>query len=345
MTEFTAETEEYKEILELLKEEYSMVNPQIISKNDRGLTSENIVVLDSQEKYFIKIYHRKRDIDKIQDIGDVKKYFSSKGIPVIESLRNKHGNKIGRYKSKFFKVRPFVKAVEIDSLPSNKAVISLGQMLAHIHIAGKGQIHLSHRKIEKWNKDQFLSEAEYLLDLVKSVDPKTEFDDMAQEFLETKISLASKCSVKFSDLGLIEDTLCHGDFHYQNVFFDSNDEVSFVFDFERAFKGSQAAELARAMFFICFDINTTVLDEISEIHFERSRSFLKAYSELYKFTWEDLQKGIQWFYWSMLVCSTWPLEKHYTENIFQADNWLPKRLSRLKYISQNLEKIYEKIKF
>lgn len=338
----------YQDVLEYIKENYHIINPRLVGKIDpnRGLTSENIIIADEQEnKYFIKIFHRKRDIDQIQDIGDVKQYFASQGVPVIESLRNKHGNKIGYSKGKFFKVRPFINKVELNSLPSDKAVRSMGEVLARIHLAGKGQTHLTSRKIERWDIDKFLKQASTLLYIISEIPHKTEYDHTALEFLQLKIDLASDCKIKFEDLQLSEDTLCHGDFHVQNVFFDHNDNVIYVFDFERAFKGSPFAELARAMLFICFDLNIPELNNISDVNFNRAKSFLGSYYQLNPFSIEDLQKGLQWFYWSMLVCSTWPLEKHYLENSSHADVFVPKRLNRLKYISQNLNNIYNRIKF
>lgn len=344
MQELEDGQKKYRAILDVLSEEYNLSKPYISKKNNRGLTSDNLIIRDDRDsKYFVKIYHRKRDLDLIQDIGDIKQYFASQGIPVIHSLRNKHGNKIARVGGRFLKIRPFVKDIELNFLPSEISTKSLGFMLAKIHLAGKRQTHLTKRKIERWDIKKFLKHAHHLLEKITKINNITPFDTFAVEFLKTKIKLAENCTITYEDLDLTEDTLCHGDFHYQNVFFDSNGEVSYVFDFERAMKGPRLAELARAMFFICFDWNTPALNEISDIHFERARTFLQAYHESYPFEWGDFKKGVQWAYWSELVCSTFPIEKHYQDNNTVADEWVPKRLQILKYISKNLDTIYSKV--
>ena len=86
------------------------------------------------------------------------------------------------------------------------------------------------------------------------------------------------------------DTLLHGDYSYQNVFF-SPDQVAidYLFDFEKTCRGPRTFELARALFVDAFD------DGWGEKNRERAAVFLRAYQQVNPITQEEFTLGIRMY--------------------------------------------------
>lgn len=340
---FEDNTSAASHLCDFLKKVYPMDDPRFVHQIDRGLTTDNVLIADGSQYYFVKIHHPKRDLGRIKEVLKAEQFLGSAGIPTISPVKLSNGDMLAGYSDRWLTVYPRIENKEFDSLPPHEAIVSLAQTLAQLHKIGLHKTDLTSKKIEGWDTQSFLDKSQKMLSLISASEDNADFDNIAREFVETKMKLAKTCPMSYSDLGFVEDTLCHGDYHYHNVFFDEQNKVSHVFDFERILQSSRFTELALAMFFICFDINTPVLDEVSEIHYQRSQAFLKTYHEAYPFNKEDLEKGIHWFYWSQMVHSLWPLEKHYQENSTRADAWVAKRLNRLNYVTENFQPMMERL--
>jgi Ser/Thr protein kinase RdoA (MazF antagonist) len=242
-------------------------------------------------------------------------------------------------------VFPHVDAKELASLPSEHTTASIGSTLARLHLASKDDSTLViSRPLDRWTKDKFLSKAQEVHRKIEQIDSPSDFDVMAKEFLQLKILLAEKGSVRFEELGFRDDAVLHGDYHYLNMFFDTEGNVSHLFDFERVRRGDRAAELAYGLFFNCFDLNKTSIDTISEVHFSRAKSYLSAYTKLYPLSAEKVADGIRWYYWSQMVHQLWPLDAHYMEGSTRADDLAPIRFDRLKYFANNLDSVLDILK-
>jgi hypothetical protein len=105
--------------------------------------------------------------------------------------------------------------------------------------------------------------------------------------------------------------------------------------------GPRATDVANGLFMICFDFNSDIEDDVSDIHFERAHSFIRAYNNVFPIGLDEFMKGIRWFFWSQIVYIRWPLDAHYLENDTRSDKFLAKRLNRLEYFSKNFEAILD----
>lgn len=329
-------------LVSLFKDLYGFQNPQLEKTLDRGRSATNFLIADGSQRYFLKAYNPKRTREKIAEIQKAEQFFYRKGVPAIAPLDNKGGDAVFEYDDKFFGVFPAISDRELGSLPSEKAIASVGATLARLHLASKGDASLALTKnMDRWTKANFLSRAQELLEIIRALPSLAPYDVLAQETLEFKIKLAEENTVLFESLGFNTDTVLHGDYHYHNMFFSAEDEVSHVFDFERVMRGDRATELAYGLFFNCFDMNVPDPGEVSETHYSRARAYLAAYNEIYPLAPEEIQKGIRWYYLSQMVHLPWPINVHYLNNDFRCDDLLAARLERVRYFSQNLEKLMD----
>ncbi len=324
----------------LLGELYGFKNPQLVQMLDRGRSADNFVISDTGSKYFVKIYNPKRTKEKIVEIQTVEQFFFSHGVPAVAPITHSRGEAVFEYEGKYFAVFPYIIGRELSTLPSEKAIRSIGSTLARLHLASKDEHSLSlTKKMDRWTKGNFLQKAEEILAIIEKQPTKGAFDMLAKESLELKVKLATENPTTFESLEFTDDAILHGDYHYHNMFFNADDELSHVFDFERTMRGSRAAELGYGLFFNCFDLNVETPDEVEEVHYARARAYLAAYNEIYPLAPTEIARGIRWYYLSQMVHLPWPERIHYLDGDMRCDSLLPKRFSRLKFISKNLDSI------
>ena len=270
---------------------YGFKNPTIFKEIESGYTAESFVIEDGPFKFFVKKYHSKRLSERLLEIHHVKEYFNNNGVPTIPPLVNTKSTTLSESDGKFFAVFPHVSGKQYYDLPSNKAVASAGENLAKLHRAGTNNLALiSHKTFKPWNKEAFLEKATKMLTLARA--GATAFDKVAKEMLELKIKLAEGSDITYGDLGLKNDVVLHGDYHTHNLFFDENDNVSYTFDFERTMVGPRTTDVAYGLFMICFDFNTDIGNNVSEIHFDSAHSFIQAYNSNFPI---DIQKFLNKF--------------------------------------------------
>jgi Ser/Thr protein kinase RdoA (MazF antagonist) len=195
------------------------LNVNSFEKVIKGSLSENYVLTDGQNKYFLKKY-RFDNAERIEEIHTAKKYFSDGGIPVILPIQNKEKKTYFFYNSGYYSLFPFVfdRQLEHGEL-TEKAIISLGKMLGQIHLLGKQAKLLNGEQFKIWDKKKSLEKIEAIKTEIEKKKTRSDFDKMALENLMTKEDLIIKNHLEYSDVNLPSDHLIHGDYLDHNVFF------------------------------------------------------------------------------------------------------------------------------
>lgn len=323
-----------------LKRLYGFKHPTIIKQIETGYKAASFVVNDGEYTFFVKRYHPKRSPERLLEVHRVKMFFKEHGVSTIPPLLNSEGSTLLRINEESFAVFPYVADKQYYGLPNDRAVASAGENLARLHLAGADHLSLVSRVFKPWDRGGFLENARKMLELANA--GTTSFDAMASKMLKIKMQSAEDSHVSYEDLGLKNDVILHGDYHTHNLFFDENDNVSFTFDFERTMVGPRATDLAYGLFMICFDFNTDIEGDVSDIHFERARSFIRAYNEVFPIAVDQFLNGLCWFFWSQIVYIQWPLDAHYFEADTRADKLLAKRLNRLEYFAKNFDVVLDR---
>ena len=211
------------------------------------------------------------------------------GVSTIPPLVNSKGTTLSEADGAFFSVFPYVPDKQHYALPNDKAVASAGENLARLHLAGANNLSLVHGKFcEPWNKEKFLKNASRMLELADA--GTTSFDKTARKMLRLKIDLAKNSNLTYEVLGLKNDAILHGDYHTHNLFFDNYDNVSYTFDFERTMVGPRTTDVAYGLFMICFDFNTDIENDVSEVNFDRAYSFIHAYNKTFPISLDEFLK-------------------------------------------------------
>ncbi len=296
----------------------------------KGFLTENFILSDGQTRYFLKKY-RSNNLERINEIHEVKRYFANGAIPVVLPKSLSDGKTSFEYDGAYFALFPFVEGKHIEKNDINESAInSLGKMLGKIHLAGKE----SRLKVNKYfnieDKDETLKRIDEILCKIAEITIKNDFDNIAIENLQLKKELISKNTLKISDLTWKSDHLIHGDYHEQNVFFDDEDEVKWVFDFEKTIYAPRTFELFRSMsiLFMTQDINRRGLDN--------AKKYLKAYESIYPISEDEIRLGLQ-LYFVKLFHGIWVETEHYINGNTRIDHFIFNDFYRLNYLTQNLD--------
>jgi len=324
-----------EELIRKIENLYNISTLRFVEKVSGGYLSNNFIVKTEEAKYFLKQY-RFTVVNKIEEVQAVKKYFYSCHIPAIMPLETTEGKTYFEFNDGYFALFPFVEGVVYKyGTITPSALESTGKMLAKIHLAGKNPPFTVTEQNKTWDKDRFVQRAKAILEIIKNKAKKDDFDKTAEETLKLKLTLAEGNQVKFSDLNILNDHLIHGDYHVNNLFFDAQDNVKYVFDWEKTEMAPRGAELVRCMYITCFDTH------FEEKNFNDADIYLKAYNELYQISQNELANIIR-FNFIKHIHSLWVETEHYIYNNTRVDIFLDKA-GNVEYQSKNLNSFIERV--
>ncbi len=302
-----------------------------------GYLGRNFALETPNRKLFLKGY-RKTDRSKIEAVHTAKIFFATRGIPIILPYVNEEKTTIFEYEGTLYALFPFVEGRSIrrsDRTP--KAWSSTGSMLARIHLAGRSDYaDIAVPKLKHWDRETLLEKAAKIEEQIRAQDTQTDYDRLALKCVRLRQGLAKLNPIGPDQLGLVDDHLLHGDFHGHNIFYNDEDEVSHVFDLEKACIGPRAFEVARAVDFMCF------APHFNEDGYEFAQLFLQAYNALYPLPKDELARGIMSYYLKA-VHALWPESEHYFANSTRTDGLQEAELRRMEFYSEHLETYIDRL--
>jgi Ser/Thr protein kinase RdoA (MazF antagonist) len=306
-----------------------------LEKITQGFLSENYVLTDGAVKYFLKKY-RFTNAGRIEEIHRVKKYFSEGGIPVIMPLPTKTGERFFEFENRFYAIFPFVTDRQLEKEQiTQKAITSLAETLAQMHLLGRGVKIPVNDFFKGWNKESSLKEIENILIKISDVKEKTLFDVLAKRNVLLKRKIIGSNSQTYNQFNFQNDHLIHGDYTIGNVFFDKDDNVSFVFDFEKTEYAPRFFELFRSMIY-----STFFDEEISQDALGRAKLYIDSYRAVYQMPDDEFIAGFTAYY-LRATHSVWVESEHYLKGNNRVDQLLKSDALRISYISENFEKMKE----
>lgn len=299
-------------------------------KVTKGFLSENYFLSDGKNKFFLKKY-RFDNSERVAEIHASKKYFAGGGIPVILPIPLLDSKTFFEDNGAYYALFPFVDArnLETGSLTPN-AIVSLGQTLGRIHLLGRDSklVINDHFKIE--NEEKTFIKIENILSKIPKADKQSDFDKIALLNIELKRDLLLKTQFKnatISDFGLECDHLIHGDYLDQNVFFDDNDNVNWVFDFEKTNYSPRTYELFRSMIYGFLSAENITSSDLNNV-----KKYLEAYSSVYPISKDEIKRGLELYFFKM-IHGFWVEGEHYLKNNTRVDHFLQNDYWRVKYLS------------
>jgi len=308
----------------------SGVETSSLERVSGGFLSENYCIIDRDSKIFLKKY-RFDTSKKIREIHSSQNYFAERGIPVILPILLLNGETFFEYKNYYYALFPFVdgKQLEGEDL-TDMAITSLGKTLGQIHLLGKNSKLEINNFFKKEDRNKTLKKIESILNEINKKDFLSNFDKLALDNIEVKKKLILSNKLTFENIGLSRNYLIHGDYLPQNVFFDKDDVVKYVFDFEKTDYSPRTYELFRSMFYAFLTKSTEQKD------LERAKRYFEAYSSIYPISKNEVKRGLQLFFLKS-IHMFWVTSEHYLKNNDKVDHFLLDDCKRIKYLSENLE--------
>lgn len=249
-------------------------------------------------------------------------------------INTKDGNSFFELEESFYALFPFIDDRQMQGEQiTNKAVISLAETLARMHLLGRDAKIPVSDSFKMWDRQKRLSAIEQILEKISQIKNKSDFDIRAEKNILFKKNIIESKKEEYENLKFNNDHLIHGDYMIQNVFFDGNDNVSYVFDFEKTQYAPRFFELFRAMIYSSFFDK-----EITEAMVARTKLFLDSYLEIYPATKEDLVENFEMYYLRS-AHSVWVEEEHYLRNNDRVDELLKSDIVRVNYLTNNLESL------
>lgn len=309
---------------------YDLPNLRYIEKAIGGYLTDNYILTNTDEKFFLKRY-RYPDEEKIKKIQSVKKYYHANGVPVIIPLLNNKQSAYFIYKEGYFSLFPFVEGQIYKSGELNEiALESAGAMLAQIHKLGKDTgLHITEQS-RGWNKQRFFECASQILDLIQKKEIKDSFDVLAEKIILLKLELAENNTVNFLDLNMNNDHIIHGDYQVNNLFFDKEDKVKYVFDWEKTELAPRSTELLRSIAITCF--NTQYEDK----NYLDAEVYLKSYNKFYPISKLEVKNAVTLIHIKH-IHSLWVETEHYLKNNGRVDIFLQKSFDELIYLTKSID--------
>lgn len=301
-------------------------------KVTRGFLSENYFLSDSKNKFFLKKY-RFDDSNRINEIHAAKSFFCNGGIPVILPLPLLDGTTYFECHSAYYALFPFIEGRHLERGElTEAAIVSLGQMLGKIHLLGKESKLAIGERFKVENKEKVLKKIDDILLRISEVHQHSDFDKVALENVQLKKELLLKNESTFESLGFECDHLIHGDYLDSNVFFDENDHVKWVFDFEKTNYSPRAFELFRSMFLCIWG------GDIARMHLDKMKKYIEAYSSVYPISNDEIRRGLQLSF-VKAIHGFWVEGEHYLKGNTRVDQFLFEDYKRIKYFSKDFDEM------
>ena len=317
------------ELLQTIEGAYGL--PPIIKTQDvaTGVLSSNWILHTSDTRYFLKRY-RYPERARIESVHAVKAHFSTAGIPIIMPFATRDGQTCYTFGDHHFALFPYIVGTESTrGALSDTSIISIAEMLAHLHQAGRDvRLTCEIPTFNAWSKERFVSKAEPLLTHLRAIEAPTPFDILALQDLNEKYIFVESNSIAFEGLNLPSDHLLHGDFLDHNLFFDNTGLVSHVFDLEKATYGPRVYELLRTIFLCIFD------GEITSQNAHQAKLFMDTYRALYPISNDEIERGIITFL-TKTMHNTWIQNEHYILNNYRADMYLETERTRNTILTEH----------
>jgi Ser/Thr protein kinase RdoA (MazF antagonist) len=304
-----------------------------------GVSDENYRVRTTRGVYFLK-KHRPSTSARIESIARLEKFFKDRSLPVICPLTTLGGGWHYTYGPHAYVLYPFVtgRLYKERKIPAS-AVKNMAQTLARLHLLTKNGYSGAYSDVSRYfmpaDPSSLLQDTQQLLSNIASLKKKTKYDYLAEQGLSLKKDLLKQYANQMNNFSFGRRQLGHGDYHPGNIFFDSRQRVSAVFDFDMAGPQPRLFDLMRAIMCTCFD------NIYSRENFKKAKIFITQYYQLYPFTKGGFKLALEAFYFKEF--DIWREKVHYRERDIRNDKSYFLHLSGLRYLSTQRNKLLDEL--
>jgi len=148
-----------------------------------------------------------------------------------------------------------------------------------------------------------------------------QIDSLMLEYINFKID-----AFKYVEhISLPNDTVTHGDYQTRNIMIDSvSREIIGICDWEKAEIAPRSYEVARAIFYICFESGSDVEQELLKL-----KEFLDGYQLIYPVGKDELMKGVKMRV-NKMVSSAWIEDMYYNQHSGRANHFIKSEMRTIE---------------
>lgn len=190
-------------------------------KMTHGNENANYQVNVNNKKYFLRIYQPKKDFKRAEnDILKELEYteiFFKKGFPVARVLKNKKGKKLSKSKGQYGALFEFLEGFHVYGNLKKNQFEAVGNLMGNVHKTTEKENLVCSKT---WKEGNFWKH-------IWSVAEKN------RELLEKEEIQLLENTKRFE--GLLNDIpqyFIHADFHFGNILFDENFQITGLLDFD-----------------------------------------------------------------------------------------------------------------
>lgn len=337
-----ANAEKDNAYINVIADEYSLSDLNLVGVSEKGVSSYNVIVEASDGRRFFVKQYKEDDADRRENCNLVERHIAShSSIPIVLPLETTSGNSHTCIDGKTYAV--FVYQEHNEDLPSTDAerqtqAFNLAKVLGSIHSVSTEDLNEQVGAIDRWRPREVADRIVHLETLEKAITDRNsldDFDEIALKVIAERKKLLSALDVD-TDI-VVTNTICHGDYHSQNVLFDDNFNVTGVIDWDICAKSDPYVDFLNTF-------KMTVIgrkyDTFQQERREIAKVFLEGYlaGSNFDFDRERLRNAANTLT-QVIVGSSWPLDEHYFMNYTKADSHLDKELDKAKFFSENRDVI------
>ena len=307
---------------------YNLSIPITITKIEKGFSSINYKIETQDQVFFLK-KHRASGTKRIETIEKAEQFFADNNIPVVSPVKNITGDLHVVIDNTYYVIYPFVSGIsyELGNIPKN-ILGNMGAKLAEVHLLTKDGIvgeYSEDKQFKLPNKENVLSEIENLLNIIN---PKNDFDNKVLEGLNLKKQLIKEYDIGEEKFVLKDRHLCLGDYYPDNIFFDENGDILYIFDLDMAGSAPRLFELIRSCMLSCFWY------KMNDENIEKAKVFIGEYYKRYPFDLNDFEDTLELFYVKSIY-AIWREKAYYIENDNRTNSIYIPSLETIIYLRDN----------
>ncbi|CAH1530254.1 Homoserine kinase [Vibrio owensii] len=293
-------------------ENWSQIGAGASIKRQSAGATNHVFRIQSSEAYYLRKYSV-RNVAKINLEHELLRKLSQNLNTIIAPVLTRDLHSFCKIGDEFYALFPEAKGTLIEKRAlSASHAFQLRKALADLHVQLAFEVGCDFPTIElSWDKSVWVDR---LQKIVATIEANSEFDTNSSVLRRVKQQrdyLASS-EATHSYTPLTSRQLIHGDYHHFNVFFDSNQAVSDVIDWDLVQNMPPAYKLARACMYM-FDL---------ELH--RSLALLKGYLSVKPLSRLELNDGAK--AWAVYADHhVWALEEVFLKNNTAAKKFIPQR--------------------
>lgn len=249
-----------------------------ISQIDRGHFKSKLILTTTSGKFMIHPITASSRIGRIFYEKAFTGYLAQNGFPAQRLVETRGGGIVFNHEEKSYYLTEFV---DCSYLPTSRDLLTETQLEEAANTLGKLH-HLSKDYSgPRTHRVPFISGKVYstlnrLRNLLAQRTKKDDFDLLAEEVINIKITYISKHPFEKQDFMSLPKIMNHGDYHAGNLLFDSNQHIIKVLDFEYCTEMPRIWDLAWALTWLCRKNATEAFS--GPVDLNKLKVFLSSYN-------------------------------------------------------------------